>query len=61
LIGPLAVDEFRGNLVQPPMDGYVVALEPDVARVFSNAETVNESLHALAGIIRRQKVVAKPS
>jgi hypothetical protein len=37
----------------------VVVLEPDVARFFSNAETVNDSLRALAGIIRRQKVVAK--
>ncbi len=36
----------------------VVVLEPDVARVFSNAETVNDSLRALAGIIRRQKAVA---
>jgi hypothetical protein len=37
----------------------VVVLEPDVARIFPNAETVNGSLRALAGIIRRQKVVAK--
>jgi hypothetical protein len=37
----------------------VVVLEPDVARFFSNAETVNDSLRALAGIIRRQKVVVK--
>ena len=37
----------------------VVVLEPDVARIFPNAETVNDSLRALAGIIRRQKVVAK--
>jgi len=37
----------------------VVVLEPDVAKVFSNAETVNDSLRALAGIIRRQKAVAK--
>jgi hypothetical protein len=37
----------------------VVVLEPDVAKFFSNAETVNDSLRALAGIIRRQKVVAK--
>ncbi len=36
----------------------VVVLEPDVARVFSNAQTVNDSLRALAGIIRRQKAVA---
>jgi len=37
----------------------VVALEPDVAKVFSNAQSVNDSLRALAGIIRRQKAVAK--
>ena len=37
----------------------VVVLEPDVARVFSDAATVNGSLRALAGIIRRQKAVAK--
>ena len=37
----------------------VVVLEPDVARVFSTAETVNDSLRALAGIIRRQKALAK--
>lgn len=38
----------------------VVVLAPDVAKFFSNAETVNDSLRALAGIIRRQKAVAKP-
>jgi len=32
----------------------VVVLEPDVAKVFPNAETVNDSLRALAGIIHRQ-------
>ncbi|MGH7952496.1 MAG: hypothetical protein ACREFE_11340 [Limisphaerales bacterium] len=37
----------------------VVVLEPDVAKVFSDAETVNDSLRALAGIIRRQKAVAR--
>jgi uncharacterized DUF497 family protein len=37
----------------------VVVLEPDVAKVFSNAETVNDSLRALAGIIRRQKAAVK--
>jgi hypothetical protein len=37
----------------------VVVLEPDVAKVFSNAGTVNASLRALAGIIRRQKALAK--
>ena len=35
----------------------VVVLQPDVARVFPNAEAVNESLRALAGIIRRQKTL----
>jgi hypothetical protein len=33
----------------------VVVLEPDVAKVFPNAEAVNDSLRALAGIIRRQQ------
>jgi hypothetical protein len=33
----------------------VVVLEPDVARVFPNAEAVNTSLRALAQIIRKQK------
>jgi len=33
----------------------VVVLEPDVAKVFPNAEAVNRSLRALAGIIRAQK------
>jgi hypothetical protein len=38
----------------------VVVLEPDVARVFPNAEAVNSSLRALAQIIRKQKsAVAK--
>ncbi len=37
----------------------VVVLAPDVAKLFPNAETVNDSLRALAGIIRRQKAVAK--
>ncbi|MGD0815726.1 MAG: hypothetical protein ABSA83_19200 [Verrucomicrobiota bacterium] len=32
----------------------VVVLEADVARVFRSAEAVNDSLRALAGIIRRQ-------
>ena len=32
----------------------VVVLEPDVAKVFPNADAVNDSLRALAGIIRRQ-------
>ena len=32
----------------------VVVLEPDVAKVFPNADAVNDSLRALAAIIRRQ-------
>ena len=32
----------------------VVVLEADVAKVFPNAAAVNDSLRALAGIIRRQ-------
>ena len=32
----------------------VIVLEADVAKVFPNAEAVNDSLRALAGIIRRQ-------
>ena len=35
----------------------VVVLEADVAKVFPNAEAVNDSLRALAGIIRRQRKV----
>jgi hypothetical protein len=33
----------------------VVVLEPDVAKVFPNAGAVNDSLRALANIIRRQE------
>ena len=32
----------------------LVVLAPDVARVFPNSDSVNTSLRALAGIIRRQ-------
>lgn len=32
----------------------VVVLEADVAKVFPNAAAVNDSLRALAGILRRQ-------
>jgi hypothetical protein len=33
----------------------VVVLEPDVAKVFPNAEIVNASLRSLAKIMRRRK------
>ena len=36
----------------------VVVLEPDVAKVFPNAEAVNASLRSLAEIIRRRKSLA---
>lgn len=36
----------------------VVMLEADVAKAFPNAEAVNESLRALAGIIHRRAKIA---
>lgn len=33
----------------------VVVLAPDVARVFKDADAVNDALRALAGIIERQE------
>ena len=33
----------------------VVVLEPDIAKIFPNAEAVNSSLRSLADIIRRRK------
>lgn len=51
---------MRGNFFWRYQRGTnVVVLEPDVARIFSDAATVNGSLRALAGIIRRQKAVVK--
>ena len=35
--------------------GHIVVLEPDVAKVFPTATSVNEALRALAGIIRDQR------
>lgn len=35
--------------------GHIVVLEPDVAKVFPNASSVNEALRALAEIIRDHK------
>ncbi|MBA2341493.1 MAG: hypothetical protein H0V88_13980 [Pyrinomonadaceae bacterium] len=37
----------------------VVVLDPDVARVFSDAESVNQALRALAGIIQQQSEKAQ--
>lgn len=39
---------------------HVVVLDPDVARVFTDSESVNQALRALAGIIRQQSEKAHP-
>jgi hypothetical protein len=38
----------------------VVVLDPDVAEVFTDSESVNQALRALAGIIQHQSVKAHP-
>ena len=50
----------RGKYARRYAEGTnVVVLAPDVAAVFPDTETVNDSLRALAGIIRqRQKALA---
>ena len=35
-------------------DSHVVVLDPDVAQVFTNSESVNRALRALVGIIQEQ-------
>ena len=52
---------IRGKYARRYLKGSnVVVLEPDVAKVFPNAQAVNSSLRSLAEIIRRRKsVVAK--
>jgi len=35
-------------------DSHVVVLDPDVAQVFTNSESVNRALRALLGIIQEQ-------
>ncbi len=46
---------FRGKYAKRYAQGAnVVLLAPDVAKVFPTAEAVNESLRALAGILRRR-------
>ena len=46
----------RGKYAQRYARGSnVVVLEPDVAKIFPNAEAVNSSLRSLAEIIRRRK------
>jgi hypothetical protein len=38
----------------------VVVLDPDVAQVFKDSESVNKALRALAGIIQQQSEKAHP-
>ena len=38
----------------------VVVLDPDVARVFTDSESVNQALRALAGIIQHQSERTHP-
>jgi hypothetical protein len=48
-------DGVRGKYVDRFAQGSsVVVLDPDVARVFTDSESVNEALRALAGIIEKQ-------
>ena len=48
-------DGVRGQYAERYARGTnVVVLEPDVARIFSDAESVNQALRALAGIIQHQ-------
>jgi hypothetical protein len=45
----------RGKYVSRFAEGSsVVVLDPDVARVFTDSESVNQALRALAGIIQYQ-------
>ena len=46
-------DGVRGKYVNRFAQGSnVVVLDPDVARVFTDSESVNQALRALAGIIQ---------
>lgn len=38
----------------------VVVLDPDVAQVFTNSESVNQALRTFAGIIQRQSEKIQP-
>ncbi len=51
----------RGKYVgRFPKGSNVVVLEPDVAQVFTDSESVNQALRALAGIIQYQSEKALP-
>ena len=49
--------KYAGRFVQ---GANVIVLEPDVAEVFPDSESVNAALRALAGIIRQQAEKAHP-
>lgn len=58
---PDMLDEYdfsggvRGKYVNRFAEGSnVVVLDPDVARVFTDSESVNQALRALAGVIQHQ-------
>ena len=64
---PDMLDEYdfsngvRGKYVDRFAKGSnVVVLDPDVARVFADSESVNQALRALAGIIQHQNEKAQP-
>ena len=47
---------IRGKYAERYAQGTnVVVLDPDVAEIFPNAQSVNQALRALAGIIRQQQ------
>jgi hypothetical protein len=51
----------RGKYVDRfPKGCNVVVLDPDVAQVFADSESVNQALRALAGIIQHQTEKARP-
>ena len=58
---PDMIDEYdfsggiRGKYVDRfPRGASVVVLDPDVAQVFTDSDSVNEALRALASIIQKQ-------
>jgi hypothetical protein len=64
---PEMLDEYdfsggvRGKYVSRFAKGSnVVVLDPDVAQVFSDSESVNQALRALAGIIQHQSEKTLP-
>ena len=65
---PEMLDEYdfsegvRGKYVDrfPKRSNVVVVLEPDVAQIFKDSESVNKALRDLAAIIQRQSEKAHP-